>query len=93
MNPTLTPQKSNKDQNAEVISDNVYVKKKEVDVIVTTKKAAMETKNGGGSGGGGKKGRKKMQRLDPRVLGFTVHADATRTNIGEIDMVPPVHKK
>lgn len=31
--------------------------------------------------------KKKMQKLDPSILGFSVHAAPDRVNIGEIDTV------
>ena len=41
-----------------------------------------------------KKGKKKQQKVDANfLLGFTVHADPDRTNVGEIDAVPSVGTK
>jgi PERQ amino acid-rich with GYF domain-containing protein len=38
------------------------------------------------TGVAGKKSKKKMQKLDNSILGFTVHAAPDRVNVGEIDM-------
>ncbi|XP_014662158.1 PREDICTED: PERQ amino acid-rich with GYF domain-containing protein 2-like [Priapulus caudatus] len=35
--------------------------------------------------GDGKKKKKKMQKMDPSMLGYTVHANSSRVNAGEIE--------
>jgi len=55
----------------------------------TTNKSKVEASGGGEAGGvqGGQqqKKKKRMQKIDSSILGFTVHADPERLNMGEID--------
>lgn len=53
----------------------------------TNPKSGTQTSCEAASGASGKKKKKRMQKLDSSVLGFTVHADPNRVNAGEIDNV------
>lgn len=48
-------------------------------------KPSGNPESSGGKRGDNRRKKKRMQKMDPSMLGYTVHANSNRVNVGEIE--------